>query len=360
MLVVGARPNFVKCAPVMAEIFSKHPRIDLTVIHTGQHYDLEMSEIFFHQLGSPRPVVNLRVGSGTHATQTLAIMKRLEDLLLCGWFQRPDIMLVPGDVNTTLASALCAAKLCIPVAHLEAGMRSGDMTMPEEVNRKLIDHCSTLHLAPTPTAMSNLKREGIEGHYTGDTMFDALLGMAETILFREQFVREKFGLHNEERHVLVTLHRPSNVDNPIRLQRIWKAINAISDGTRVVFPVHPRTRVALGKHGNDAAINLVQPLGYIETMALLRGASCVLSDSGGIQKEAFFLNVPCVTVRTTTEWPETLSGGANILVSEPEKLADAVLARVNDGELSRRIAGISKHDFGDGHAAQKVADLLER
>jgi UDP-GlcNAc3NAcA epimerase len=362
LLVVGARPQFIKSAPLVSEILTKHRRIELSIIHSGQHYDPQMSEIFFRQLKIPPPFMNLRVGSGSHAAQTATIMTSLEKPMRT---TRPDLVVVPGDTNTTLAAALTAAKLKLSVAHVEAGLRSGDMGMPEEVNRKLTDHCSSILFAPTNTAVNNLSKEGLGKltHLTGDTMVDSLRIVTPIVDSRQNKVLERFRL-TAQKYVLVTLHRPSNVDNLNRLHRILLALRQVSRKIRVVFPVHPRTRLSVSKlkvtkHFRRDGVDLVAPLGYVETLSLLNNANCLLTDSGGMQKESFMLHVPCVTLRSTTEWPETLVGKANRLVLEPDMIAKTILDVAFNEALKQKIGKLNK-PFGDGHASVRIACIIER
>ena len=361
VLVVGARPQFIKSAPVIKEILWEHKRIHLSLIHSGQHYDPEMSEIFFRELHIPSPSVNLQAGSGSHAAQTATIMKRLEVPLVK---MKPNLVLVPGDTNTTLAASLTAAKLCMPVGHIEAGLRSGDMTMPEEINRKLTDHCGALLFAPTQTAISNLRNEGLakKAHLTGDTMVDALQTALPIVRKREDTVLKKLGLQPQD-YVLVTLHRSSNVDDLDRLREIQLALAKIASTLTVVFPVHPRTRARLAKlkhlGSRSTLAMLTSPKSYIDALSLLKNASCLLTDSGGMQKEAFLLHVPCVTLRQTTEWPETLVGGANRLVAQPKRIPRAVYDAASDETLRRRISEL-KSRFGDGHASSRIANIIEK
>jgi UDP-N-acetylglucosamine 2-epimerase len=350
MLLGGARPQFIKSAPLISEILSRHRRIELSIVHSGQHYDPEMSEIFFHQLQIPRPLSNLQAGSGTHARQTATIMERLEEPMLRA---KPDLVIVPGDTNTTLGGALTAAKLGFPVAHLEAGLRSGDMTMPEEINRRLTDHCSSMLFAPTQTAAKNLEMEGLSRstHLTGDTMVDALLSAAPFVEREQDAVLERLELTPKE-YVLVTLHRPSNVDDLNRLRDVMLALRRVAKRLRVVFPVHPRTRLRLAelKASRQLAKNgivLAGPQGYLEILGLLKNASCLLTDSGGMQKESFLLQVPCLTFRSTTEWPETLVGKANQLVFRPDMIARTILTVAFNDTLRRRMREL-KNPFGDG------------
>lgn len=361
MLVVGARPQFIKSAPLIGEILSKHRQIRLTIVHSGQHYDPQMSQIFFRELKIPTPFINLRAASGSHATQTSTIMKRLERLILK---LKPDVVVVPGDTNTTLAAALAASKLCVPVAHVEAGLRSGDMTMPEEINRKVTDHCSALLLAPTRTAVLNLGKEGLKKstHLTGDTMVDALR-MATPIVQRKQdIVLDKFGLLARE-YVLVTLHRPSNVDDPSRLTEIQLALRKVATRMKVVFPAHPRTRTNLTKLRalralQRGGVKVIPPQGYVETLSLLNNANCLLTDSGGMQKESFLLHVPCITLRSSTEWPETLEYKANQLVVLPRMISKTIVTTISDKKLRERIRHL-RSPFGDGHASAAIARLLQ-
>jgi UDP-N-acetylglucosamine 2-epimerase (non-hydrolysing) len=361
VIVIGARPQLIKSAPLIKEILSRHKRIRLRIVHSGQHYDPEMSEIFFRELEIPSPSVNLHAGSGSHAMQTATIMKRLEGSLLKA---NPDLVLVPGDTNTTLAASLTAAKLHIPVAHIEAGLRSGDMTMPEEINRRLTDHCSTMLFAPTQTSMSNLRREGLGkiAHLTGDTMVDTLKTALPIVRARESSVLDRYGLQPQH-YVLITLHRPSNVDDLKKLREIELSLQELTSKLRIVFPVHPRTRARLVKLGHletsrNSRITLTRPKGYIETLCLLENAGCLLTDSGGMQKEAFVLHVPCVTLRSTTEWPETLARGANRLVTAPKRIPRAVLDAALDEILRKSIKGL-RNPFGDGHASVRIAKIIE-
>lgn len=361
MLVVGARPQFIKSAPLISEILTRNRRIQLSLIHTGQHYDPQMSEIFFHQLRIPSPLINLHAGSGSHARQTAAMMRSLEAPMLKA---SPDLVIVPGDTNTTLAAALTAAKLNLPVAHMEAGLRSGDMTMPEEINRKLTDHCSSMLFAPTRTAVHNLRTEGLSKltYLTGDTMVDAMRVVSELLERKQNEILERLRLTPQE-YVLVTMHRPSNVDNTNRLREILFALRRISRKIRIVFPVHPRTRsrlteVKASKRLDKKRITLTGPQGYVEILSLLKNASCLLTDSGGMQKESFLLHIPCVTLRSATEWPETLAGNANQLVLRPESIVRAVLNSVRN-ETARLEIRRLRNPFGDGNASKRIVHYIE-
>lgn len=361
MLVVGARPQFIKSAPVIEQILRRHKRINLSIVHSGQHYDPEMSAIFFQELEIPEPSLNLHGGSGSHAAQTAVIMKGLERTMRT---TRPDLVVVPGDTNTTLAAALTAAKLQIPVAHIEAGLRSGDFSMPEEINRVLTDHCSMLLFAPTKTAVRNLKAEGLSKatRLTGDTMLDTLTTVMPKVREVEESTLARFGAQAFG-YVLVTLHRPSNVDDLGRLLEIAHALQKLAVRLKVVFLVHPRTRKRLAKLGLPAiransALTFADAQGYIETLALLKNARCLLTDSGGMQKESFMLRVPCVTLRTTTEWPETLVGKANRLITNPKNIPSEVLRVALDDNLKNRIRKL-KNPYGDGHASARIVRLIE-
>lgn len=307
--IVGARPQFIKAAPVCRELRKAHREV---LVHTGQHYDDAMSAVFFRELDIPEPDYNLGVGSGTHGEQTGEMLKRIEAVLLT---ERPDWVLVYGDTNSTLAGALAAAKLHIPVAHVEAGLRSFNRNMPEEINRVLTDHVSTLLFCPTQTAVDNLAREGItEGvHLVGDVMYEALLWAAERAR-AQSTILERLGL-SEKGYLLATVHRAENTDDPARLQAILDAFRVIDEP--IVFPVHPRTQARLSVLGFDLNVphlQLIPPVGYLDMVRLEQAARAILTDSGGIQKEAYWLGVPCITLRDETEWVETVTAGANVLV----------------------------------------------
>jgi len=360
-LVLGARPQIVKSAPLI-HLASKDPQIRLEIVHTGQHYDYEMTKIFFEELCLPDPVANLNVGSGTHAQQTAKIMRRLEKLLER---QKPDLVVVPGDTNSTLAGALTAAKLHIPVAHIEAGARSYDMHMPEEINRRLTDHCSTLLFTPTENCVKNLLKEGIDEakiHQTGDTMYDVLLqqlSKAEKIQILEQI-----GL-KPKTYALLTTHRPENVDSPENLKNITEAIIRLNQLT-IVFPAHPRTQKQLRKTRllkkleKQKHIKIVKPIGYHETIKLIKNAALVLTDSGGMQKEAFWLKTPCITLRKTTEWPETVKLGVNHLTEpEAQKITQKATEILQEKEeITKRLKKLP-NPFGDGKASQKIIKAIK-
>jgi UDP-N-acetylglucosamine 2-epimerase (non-hydrolysing) len=360
MHIVGARPNYMKIAPIMAEMVLRPQLFRQTCVHTGQHYDANMSEIFFHDLGMPQPDIYLKVGSGTHAEQTARIMLAFEPLVLQ---ERPDWVIVVGDVNSTIACALVCAKLGIPVAHVEAGLRSFDRSMPEEINRLLTDQIADLLFTPSKDGDANLLREGIPAqkiHFVGNVMIDTLVRMLPKIEANPTPAR--LGLKERE-YVLVTLHRPVNVDDPQRLQAIMGALVRIAKDLPVVFPVHPRTRKQLAEIGFDeanfagekAGLRLLEPLGYLDFLALMRSARLALTDSGGIQEETTFLGVPCLTARPNTERPVTVEVGTNRLIdSTPEAILSAVEQALNVPDVQKgRIP-----DFWDGKAAQRIVEVF--
>ena len=342
MSVVGARPQFIKAAPVSRVLRRAHEEV---LVHTGQHYDDNMSEVFFRELEIPEPDFNLGIGSGLHGAQTGGMMAGIEKVAL---EVKPDWVLVYGDTNSTVAAALVAAKLHIPVAHVEAGLRSFDRRMPEEINRVLTDHVSDLLLCPTQTAIHNLAREGIDRgvHLVGDVMFDAFLFNLERARKRESVVK-KLGLEPGG-FALATLHRAENTDDAERLRAVLAGIE--QSGLEIVLPLHPRTRSRLG--GDlPPRIRILEPVGYLDMLNLEADAEVIVTDSGGVQKEAYFLEKPCVTLRDTTEWTETVEAGWNVLAAwDTERIAEAI--------RSFRPKGVHPDLFGDGHAAEKIADLL--
>jgi len=309
LTIVGARPQFVKCGSVSMEIRKDHQEI---LVHTGQHYDYLMNKVFFEELDIPEPDYNLEVGSGSHCSQTAEILKRLEPILIK---EKPDLILVYGDTNSTLASALAAAKMGIKLAHVEAGLRSYDKTMPEEINRILTDHCSDILFCPTQTAVDNLAKEGIVAgvYLTGDVMADTSL-YARTKA-ESSTILERLNLKSKA-YLLATIHRAANTDNRDNLENIVNAFCAIEE--KIVFPLHPRTEKQLKAFGLydklSSKVKLIEPLGYLDFTKLLNHAIKVLTDSGGVQKEAYLFKVPCITLRDTTEWPETVDSGWNKLV----------------------------------------------
>jgi UDP-N-acetylglucosamine 2-epimerase (non-hydrolysing) len=354
LAVVGARPNFMKTVPVLAELGRREERFESVLVHTGQHYDNSLSSVFLEELGVGEPDYLLGVGSGTHSQQTARVMERLEPVL---GEVGPDLVLVPGDVNSTLAACLVAAKLGIPVGHIEAGLRSFDRTMPEELNRIVTDQLSDLLFIHSPEARENLVREGCEEariHDVGNTMIDTLVAMHGQIAQLGAPARHSLGRGG---YLLVTLHRPALVDGPL-LSDAVAALARVARELPVVFPVHPRTRRAIEALGLDAGedIRLLEPLGYVEFLSLLEGAAGALTDSGGVQEEATFLGVPCFTLRDNTERPITCTLGTNTLLGlAPERIAD-IPALIPDATARpvRALLG------WDGAAAKRIADVLER
>jgi len=341
--IIGNRPQFVKAAAVSVSL---RERSEELIVHTGQHYDDELSAIFFRELGVPAPERQLGAGSGTNTEQTARILAALEPALA---ELRPDLALVYGDTNSTLAGALAAAQARIPVGHVEAGMRSFDHAMPEELNRVLTDHASELLLCSTETALENLRREGVSGaaHLVGDVMADVSLTFRDIAEERSDALAAQ-GVEPGE-YLLVTAHRAGNVDDPGRLRRLVALLEALPG--RVVFPAHPRTRARLESAGlTQRAPGLTSPLGYLDFLKLLRHARAVLTDSGGVQKEAYLLGVPCVTLRSTTEWVETVATGWNVLVDLDSEAALEALGRRPPAERPEL--------YGGGHAADRVRDVI--
>lgn len=349
VLVAGARPNFMKIAPLQAELDRRGtPSL---LVHTGQHYDAAMSDVFFDELGIRPPDHDLEVGSASHAVQTARIMEAFETVVLG---VEPSWVVVPGDVNSTLACSLVAAKLGVGVAHLEAGLRSRDWSMPEEVNRVVTDRVSDLLLVPSADGVDNLRAEGYDEDrivLVGNIMADTLLSNLERAQARP--ILGDLGL-DRGAYGLVTLHRPSNVDDPADLGRLLAVLAEVADRTPLVWPVHPRVRPSLDALEVPAAIRLVDPVGYLDSIALQAGAQVVLTDSGGVQEETTVLGVPCVTLRTTTERPITVSHGTNQLVGTDPSAILAAVARVWAGEISG-----GRPDLWDGRTAGRVVDALE-
>lgn len=343
--VVGARPEFIQATPVSIALRKNHQEV---LVHTGQHYDYLMSQTFFDELGIPSPDYNLEVGSGSHASQTAEILVRFEELLLK---EKPDCVIVRGDTNSTLAGALAASKLHIPTAHIEAGERSFDRRMPEEVNRLVADKLSSVFFCVSQTAVRQLADEGItkDVYWVGDVMLDANLSN-RTLARQKSTVLSTLGLAPDS-YGLVTVHRAANTDNPKRLANIVKALSQV--GETVVFPVHPRTRGALQKLDAQFADNvrLIEPVGYFDMMVLEENARIIATDSGGVQREAYFMRKPCITLRDETEWTETVQVGWNKLVGvEVERIV---------GEWKKFTPPAEQPPiFGDGRAGEKIADIL--
>lgn len=352
LTIVGARPQFIKAAAISHAIKEKYTdSITEDILHTGQHYDDNMSGQFFSELNIPQPKYNLGVGSGSHGAQTAAMLKGIEDILLSEHY---DGVLVYGDTNSTLAGALAASKLHIPVFHVEAGLRSFNRAMPEEINRVLTDHTATLLFAPTQTAVQNLRKEGFTDRqivFSGDVMLD------NVIYYAQQITPSTPTQGRTAWSILATVHRDFNTDNPARLKNILSALNSIAEhyGTKILFPVHPRTRKRIQEFNlqlPSSYFQVVEPLSYTESLTAIKSAKIVLTDSGGLQKEAFFCGRPCVVLRPETEWVEIVEAGAAILT---------------DADCGRIVAAVDKlwdttppspTQFGDGHAAEKILENI--
>ena len=349
--VTGARPNFPKAAPVMRALAARD--IPQFLVHTGQHYDERLSEVFFRQLGLPEPDTNLGVGSGSHARQTAAVMVGIEELLEA---RRPALVMVYGDVNSTVAVALVAAKLRIPVAHVEAGLRSFDLTMPEEINRIVTDRLADLLFATSADAVAHLGNEGADPgsiHLVGNPMIDTLLANLDR--FDADAARTAHGVSG--RYVVATLHRPSNVDDAADAAELSKAMHAVADQVEVLLPLHPRGRRSLSDSGlfEHPQVRVMDPLGYVEFLSLVRGADAVITDSGGVQEETTVLGVPCLTLRPNTERPVTITHGTNRLVTR-EHLPHVVEACLGTG----RAESWPVPPLWDGHAGERIAEIVTR
>ena len=353
LYVIGTRPNFVKTAPVIAAMRERHPEGRHVIVHTGQHYDRAMSEVFFEELAVPTPDHLLEVGSGTHAVQTARTMERLEPVIEA---EEPDLLVVPGDVNSTLAAVLVAAKVGLPVAHVESGLRSFDMTMPEEVNRIVADRFSEYLFMHSEEAVGNLRAEGLPEermYMVGNTMIDTLVALRDRIDAADS--PGQLGVAPGG-YALVTLHRPALVDGPLLPETVAR-LAALSEQMPVVFPVHPRTRKMMEAAGGGAeAPNLLlsEPLGYVDFLSLVAGAGAVLTDSGGIQEETTFLGVPCFTLRANTERPVTVDLGTNELLG----LDPGAIATIPDRLAARPPSPPEPPPLWDGHAAERIAAIL--
>lgn len=367
--VVGARPQFIKIAPIARAIASgaMGSNVDHQIVHTGQHYGAKMSDVFFSDLSLPDASVNLGVGSGAHGRQTGAMLAQLESTML---ELAPDVLIVYGDTNSTLAAALAAVKLHIPVAHVEAGLRSFNRQMPEEINRVVADHVCDLLLAPTPVAMANLRVEGLAGRsvYSGDVMYDAVLHFRSLAKQRSNIL-EQLALRPHA-YAVATLHRAENTDDPIKLRRLLDGFNRVAAAhLPLIFPIHPRTanriQADLRDWAPNARLRLIDPIGYLDMLALVDHSAMTLTDSGGLQKEAFFLGSPCVTLREETEWEETVRCNANVLVgSDPTAMQTAVvdwLDRYPEGKGD--FSAAANATFGTGGAAiaicKAIAEFLQ-
>jgi UDP-N-acetylglucosamine 2-epimerase (non-hydrolysing) len=351
--VIGTRPNFVKTAPVIAALRRRLPEGRHTIVHTGQHYDRAMSEVFFEELGVPAPDHMLEVGSGSHAVQTARTMERLEPVL---GEERPDLVMVPGDVNSTLAAALTAAKMQIPLAHIESGLRSFDRTMPEEINRIVADEFSRYLFLHSDEAIENLRAEGIAEermHFVGNTMIDTLVALEDR--FRAAGSAAKLGVEPGQ-YVLVTLHRPALVDGELLAQTMRRLIELAGE-MPVVFPVHPRTRKKMEAiSAEHPGLLLSEPLGYVDFLSLVADAAAVLTDSGGIQEETTYLGIPCFTLRDNTERPVTIRAGTNTLLG----LDPAAITTIPQALSAPRPANPEPPPLWDGRASQRIADVLCR
>lgn len=348
--VVGARPNFMKAAPLLRALEANAVR--QTLVHSGQHYDRNMSGVFFEQLGMRAPDVNLQVGGGSHAQQTAGIMSRFEPVLL---EHAPDAVIVYGDVNSTAAVAMVCAKLGVNLVHVEAGLRSFDRRMPEEINRLITDQLADVLLTPSIDGNENLRREGIapaKVHLVGNIMIDTLVRILPLAESRFPALQEQYGLRE---FGLVTMHRPSNVDDISRLRPIVEALDRIGAQVPLIFPVHPRTRQKLNEHGLTIEhLQLIEPLPYIDFLALEQRAQLVITDSGGVQEETTYLGVPCLTVRENTERPVTVSVGTNLLVGFDLELLEKEARKIIAGQAKRG----SVPPLWDGHTAERIAKVL--
>ena len=363
LTILGARPQFIKAATVSRVLSvrradGKQPALREIIVHTGQHHDLNMSDAFFAELNLPQPTYNLGINGLSHGVMTGKMLEKIEEIII---FEKPDMVLVYGDTNSTLAGALAAVKLHVPVAHVEAGLRSGNMNMPEEINRILTDRISSLLFCPTTDAVKNLEQEGIRQNVfqVGDVMYDAHL------FYRAKATRQipaikTHGL-SPQGYILTTLHRAENTDNIDRLHAIYGALTTIAKQIPVVFPVHPRTKKAMAKADLfDQALQhltIIPPVGYIDMLKLQRDAALIVTDSGGVQKEAFFANVPCLTIREQTEWTELIEFGSNVLVrAEKKEIIDKVENLISTTTATYQTA--AKHPYGDGNSASKIIDII--
>ena len=346
VVIVGARPQFIKLAPLLKKIDSN---IELVIVNSGQHYDENMSDIFFNEMQISRPDYDLGVSSGSHGEQTAKILTGIEPILVA---EKPKYVIVFGDTNTTLAASLAASKLCIPIVHIESGLRSFDKSMPEEQNRIIVDHLSSILSCPTLNAVKNLKKEGIEEGvvFTGDLMYDAI------DLYRDVFVNREIASKYSNYYVL-TLHRASNVDGKNQLMKILNSIKEIKE--TFIFPIHPRTQKQITKLGVEIPKNLtiIEPLGYLDMMALTSKSNGLFTDSGGMQKEAYFLNKKCITLRNTTEWVETISEKANMLALDDSGIVN--LRKIMEFLNEPLFKVSAKSPYGNGNAAEKILNYLK-
>ncbi|MBK8494118.1 MAG: UDP-N-acetylglucosamine 2-epimerase (non-hydrolyzing) [Chitinophagaceae bacterium] len=355
-IIAGARPNFMKIAPIIKAIKKAQAagkQMEYRLVHTGQHYDTKMSGTFFEQLGIPEPDINLECGGGTQAEQTAAIMLKFEKELLA---HRPDLVLVVGDVTSTMACTITAKKLCVDTAHVEAGIRSGDMTMPEEVNRIVTDSICDLFFTTSEGANAQLKNNGVDDkkiHFVGNTMIDTLLQNLDRIKKPDFWDTNQL---KEDQYFLVTLHRPSNVDDPEKLASILSAIEEASMDFPVVFPVHPRTRQIIDQFKlNKKKMLMIDPQGYLEFMFLVKNAKGIITDSGGITEEATVLHIPCLTMRNSTERPETITLGTNELIGDDIHKLKPGIQKIIDGKWKKGTIP----PFWDGKTSERIVNILE-
>ena len=353
--VVGARPNFIKIAPIHKALQQYSDNIEHLICHTGQHFDHKMSKVFFEELEMPKPAFYLGIGGGSHAEQTAKIMMEFEKILL---EQKPNLVIVPGDVNSTLAASLTAAKLHIPVAHVEAGLRSFDMKMPEEVNRILTDRISDLLFVTEKSGIKNLNNEGFDSkkvYFTGNVMIDSLVSYLPKI--DKSDIIDKLNLEKGN-YILSTFHRPSNVDNEKSLKEIIETFNKLADHSKIVFPIHPRTKNKIELFGLNKLIHknivLIEPLGYIEFLSLMKNTKLIITDSGGIQEESTYLGVQCITVRDSTERPITAEVGTNQMIgTDLNKVYHAAIEVLNGKTKQGNIP-----ELWDGHAADRISKII--
>jgi UDP-N-acetylglucosamine 2-epimerase (non-hydrolysing) len=362
--VVGARPNFMKMAPILRAFAAHSPALDALLVHTGQHYDVDMNDRLFKDLRLPAPDINLEVGSSSHAVQTAEVMRRFEPVVDAA---HPSAILVVGDVNSTFACALVAAKKGVPVIHVEAGLRSFDRAMPEEINRVLTDQISDLLFTTELSGRENLLREGIDEariHFVGNVMIDTLRNNLERAIPVSRILREANREHflgSHDGYAVLTMHRPSNVDDPATLRRLLETVRHVSSRLPVIFPVHPRTRAMIEKSGLTAMLDvgsilLLPPQGYLEMLGLMKDARVVLTDSGGVQEETTALGVPCITLRNNTERPITVDEGTNTIAGqEPERILAAFDEVMTSGGKAGRIP-----EYWDGRAAVRIAQVVQQ
>lgn len=354
--IVGARPQFIKAATI-SRVVSTLSNVNEIIVHTGQHYDSNMSAQFFEELTLPLPKYSLNIGSGAHGQQTGQMLAAIEEVLIN---EKPDWVLVYGDTNSTLAGALAAAKLNIPIAHVEAGLRSFNRRMPEEINRILTDHLSELLFAPTENAKQQLLKEGIAADKifnVGDVMYDAVLFYNQFNTARKTII-EQLNLSAKRPYVLATIHRAENTDNPLRLKHICNALIELSDSYQIILPLHPRTRAVFNQLNDlaliEESLTILDPVGYLDMLALEQNAFLVVTDSGGVQKEAYFNQVPCITLRNETEWVELVDAGWNQLCSPDEAFS------LNQRMITKPVLKDNNqtHLYGNGEAAQQIINIL--